>query len=178
MELHAGAIAAESAGSGQGARFTVSLPLVAPREAVESRPVGPEAGPAPDLSGIRVLLVDDSEDVRLLAEHILARRGARCSLAGSIAEAFAELGRSVPDVLIADISLPREDGYSLIRRVRAHESAAVRALPVAALTAHASVTDAQRVLEAGFDLHLPKPIAQESLISAVAKLAAVGFRTS
>jgi len=169
VELHGGGIAATSAGAGQGTRFTVSLPLVAPHPA---REVGAAVPTIPDLGGIRVLLVDDSEDVRLLAAHILERRGATCCLAGSIAEAFDELARSVPDVLVADISLPREDGYSLIRRIRAHESAAVRALPVAALTAHASAADARRAVEAGFDLHLPKPVAEESLIGAVAQLAA------
>jgi len=174
VELHGGRIAAFSEGPAKGARFTVSLPLVA-APARRARAEGPPTErPAGELRGVRVLLVDDSEDVRLLAEHILVRRGARCVLAGSAAEALAELGRSLPDVLIADIMLPQEDGYSLIRRIRSHESPAIRSLPAAALTAHASAADAARALEAGFDLHLRKPITQETLVAAVAKLAAVG----
>jgi CheY-like chemotaxis protein len=123
---------------------------------------------APTLSGLRVLVVDDSEDVRLLIAAMLQRHGASCTLAASCEEALAELGRGVPDVLISDIGLPRDDGYTLIRRVR--EGIGL-GLPAAALTAYASADDGKKVLEAGFQMHLTKPITQPALVAAVAKLA-------
>jgi PAS domain S-box-containing protein len=172
VELHGGEIAAHSAGIGHGARFTVSLPLVAlGRLATGSPSPPPVALEGQPLAGIRVLIVDDSEDVRLLVAYILERRGAHCVLVGSTEEAFAELGRFIPDVLIADIALPREDGYGLIRRLLGHPDPSIRKIPVAALTAYATEADQKRLLAAGFLMHLPKPVSQDALVAAVAKLA-------
>jgi len=177
VELHGGEIAAASAGIGCGTRFTVSLPLLAlGRLGPPPRPRGtlpPVTIEVQSLSGARVLVVDDCEDVRLLVADILERRGARCVLASSTEEALAELDKCVPDALIADIGLPHEDGYSLLRRVRGHENPSIRAIPVAALTAYATDADEKRLLEAGFHMYLRKPIDQVALVAAVAKLASV-----
>ena len=168
VELHGGKIVARSDGVGRGATFTATIPMrpYAARASGSTPPRGSQV--APTLSGVRVLVVDDSEDVRLLIAAMLQRHGATCTLAASCDEAIAELDRGLPDVLISDIGLPREDGYSLIRRVR--EGVGI-GLPAAALTAYASADDGKKVLDAGFQVHLTKPITQPVLVAAIAKLA-------
>ncbi len=170
VEAHGGTVSAESRGEGQGAVFTVRLPRgvgVAPRtaEAIQSGRTVAEVS----LAGLRVLVVDDDHDSRhVLTEH-LEGSGARVLTASSASEALEVLNREPVDVLLADIAMPGEDGYSLIRKLRSLEAAAA-SVPAAALTAFAREEDRQQAFRAGFQLHLAKPVDAGSLIAAVATL--------
>ncbi|HEY7501074.1 MAG TPA: ATP-binding protein [Vicinamibacterales bacterium] len=170
VEAHGGTIAASSEGEGRGSTFTVRLPI---RSATPEpdRTVWPRAPiePAGSLEEIRVLVVDDDHASREVAAAHLTNRHAVVWTAGSSAEALEILQREQIDVLLADIAMPGEDGYSLIRKVRALD-ARTASVPAAALTALAREEDRQRALNAGFQIHLAKPIEGESLVAAVATL--------
>jgi PAS domain S-box-containing protein len=164
VELHGGTVTAESAGAGAGATFTVTLrPMVEPN--VQSWPAAPWRRRV-DLSGVTVLIVDDEPDARDMCAQALSVHGAVVTTASCAAEALERLETATPDILIADIGMPGEDGFSLVRKVRARERAGAR-LPVLALTAYASAEDRVRVLEAGFDAHVAKPFDPEALARAV-----------
>jgi CheY-like chemotaxis protein len=120
---------------------------------------------------LRVLVVDDEEDTRDLIMIMLTRCGAEVLTVATAADALDELERWNPDVLISDIGMPVEDGYSLIRKVRAQESAQHNRIPAIALTAYASVQDRLRALSAGFQMHVTKPLEPSELIAVVANLA-------
>jgi signal transduction histidine kinase/CheY-like chemotaxis protein len=171
VELHGGEVAADSPGEGQGAVFTVRLPVTA------LQPPG-EAGDAPAgrtarrLAGVRVLVVEDDADSRELLLLVLAQQGASTAAAGSVPEALERLRELRPDLLLSDIGLPGEDGYSLIRRVRAWPAAEGGDVPAVALTAFAKQEDRQRALEAGFQEHVAKPVDPELLVSVLAGLLA------
>ncbi len=173
VELHGGTVHCASAGTGQGSTFTVVLPVLAATQrddaAVRRDPAAREpaaAAPVTRLDEVRVLLVDDDPDaneaVRLLLDHC----GADVRVAASAAQAFEILGRWRPDVLVSDIGMPGEDGYALIRRLRARTDAIGR-LPAVALTAYASVDDRIRLLASGFQLHVAKPSDPAELTAAV-----------
>jgi CheY-like chemotaxis protein len=123
------------------------------------------------LRGLRVLVVEDESDGRRLMAAILGRCNAEVLTVGSAAEALNVLDRIQLDVLISDIEMPGEDGYSLIRKLRAKENSLNGRIPAAALTAHAAVTDRMRALSAGFDIHLPKPVEPAELVAVIASLA-------
>jgi len=173
VELHGGTVAAFSAGEGRGATFTVSLP---PPSAATA-PVAPETVPiqapqseatiVPALRGVRVLLVDDEADARDLVEQVLRLAGAQVHACDSAAAALEALGAFKPDVLLSDIAMPQASGYDLIRSVRNLSDATQRALPAIALTAFARSEDRARVLAAGFQAHLAKPVDSYALIGAV-----------
>jgi signal transduction histidine kinase/ActR/RegA family two-component response regulator len=170
VEAHGGTVTADSPGHGQGAVFMVRLPTVAsaPPRAAEALQSG---RPPTDVSlqGLRVLVVDDDEESRhVLIAHLESSRATVLS-AGSAAEALDLLQRESVNVLLADIAMPGEDGYSLIRKLRTID-AAVANVPAAALTAFAREEDRQAAFRAGFQLHLAKPIDAGSLIAAVATL--------
>jgi signal transduction histidine kinase/CheY-like chemotaxis protein len=170
VELHGGTIHAESAGRGRGATFTVTLPLP-PDAAVllEDSVAGSRTGGMHlRLEGVRVVIVDDNADARELVAAILSAQGAITTLAASAEEGFLAVERGHPDVLVSDIGMPDEDGYALLRRVRA-----VAAVPALALTAHASAQDVQTAEQAGFEGYLAKPVAPGKLIDAVVELAGV-----
>ena len=180
VELHGGSLEAHSAGEGKGATFIVSLPLsLAPPVPAGDGREHPTASlhelgakvPVPDLAGIRVLVVDDDQASCDLAENILARQGAEVILASSAQEGFDLLVSRRPDVLLADLDMPGENGYSLIQRVRALPFEEGGGTPAAAVTAYARRDDRWRVLGAGFQLHLEKPIEPIGLAVAVANLA-------
>jgi PAS domain S-box-containing protein len=179
VELHGGTIEARSGGEGKGATFVVKLPvsLIHPPPPGEIRhhPTADAVGAAPPrgpgLSGVRVLVVDDHEATREVAEAILGSLGAEVLQAASAQEALDVLARGRPDVLVADIEMPGEDGYTLIKRVRSLPERSGGATPAAALTAFARAEDRWRALDAGFQLHLPKPIEPHALAIAVAHLA-------
>ena len=179
VELHGGRVEAASGGRGQGASFRVSLPLLGTRgsavgvgpAATDLRALRGRAGVLPSLDGIRVLVVDDEKDARDVIVAILEQRGARTIEAGSVEEALARLEEK-PDVLVSDIGLPDEDGYSLMRRIRALPRERGGAIPAAALTAYARTEDRMQALLAGFQIHVPKPVQPAELIAVVASLAA------
>jgi signal transduction histidine kinase len=169
VELHGGTIAAQSEGAGRGATFVVRIPLAeaaADRiDAVKRRPM--ELTP---LDGIRVLVVDNEEDARGLIGAILESCGAKVVSVPTAADALAEIRRHRPDVLVSDIAMPEEDGYSLIRKVRRLDGTDPP-LPAAALTAYATARDRSEALAAGYQAHLPKPIEPAELTAVVASLA-------
>ena len=174
VELHGGSIEASSEGAGKGATFVVRLPAV---EDARDVPTGRPLHQA-DLAGVRVLVVEDDEDARMLLRFTLERSGARVTEAESAKNAIAAIDRSAPDVILCDISMPDEDGYSFIRRVRARASSAGGNVPAAAVTAYARPEDVKHALAEGFDVHLAKPLEPDDVVSAVARLAAKSPRVS
>jgi PAS domain S-box-containing protein len=181
VELHGGMVEAESAGAGQGSTFTVRLPLIAMRSVEYSsrrneERVHPTASSGvpfdcpPVLKDLHVLVVDDEEDTRLFVTTVLEQCGARVTTARSAAEALVMLKELRPDVLVSDLGMPEEDGYSLIKKVRALPVEDGGRTPAAALTAYARVEDRMKVLRSGFQIHLPKPIEPAELVTVVANL--------
>ncbi len=169
VEAHGGTIAVESAGEGCGSTFTVRLPTRnALAEALIPAPVkAPEAFVS--LNAVCVLVVDDDRESRDVAAAHLTSHQATVWTAASAAQGLEILQRERIDVLLSDIAMPEEDGYTFIRKVRALEATAAQ-IPAAALTALAREEDRQRALDAGFHVHLAKPIDGQSLIAAVASL--------
>jgi PAS domain S-box-containing protein len=167
VELHGGTVTAESPGEARGSRFTVTLPATVP---VPSPPESPIKEPAPDdrtgspLAGRRLLVVDDDPDTREAIGFLLLRAGAVVETVSSAGEALAAIERSRPDVLIADIGMPGEDGYELIRQVRALPPERGGHVPAVALTAYARPEDRERALAAGYQEHVAKPVEPEALI--------------
>lgn len=121
------------------------------------------------LAGLRVLVVEDEPDTRELTASVLERLGAQVLAFGDAEEALAALDAFEPDVLVSDLALPRVDGWEMIRRMRARRHG--RTLPALALSANASLEDAARALDAGFDVHLAKPVSLEELVSGVLSVA-------
>jgi PAS domain S-box-containing protein len=164
-ELHGGSVTAESAGEGQGATFRVKLPLMAASVEVPGERVHPRAsGPlvptyrGPSLRGIRVLIVDDDPDALELIATILRRAEADAMLCSSPPEALTLIRSWKPHVLLSDIEMPGEDGYSLIRKVRALDGAEGGKIPAVALTAYGRPEDRVSSLSAGYSMHVPKPV--------------------
>jgi PAS domain S-box-containing protein len=174
VEVHGGTVGADSEGDGKGSRFIVRLPLrqAPPRRAEASAPFEgnePRRAAAPmSLAGVRVLVVDDDEDARELIGAMLNTYGAQVEAVGSADEAVDYIQRNTPDVLVSDIGLPSEDGYSLIRRVR--QLPAGQRLAALALTAYAGLADHTRCLEAGFEEHVSKPVEPGELAAAIQAL--------
>jgi CheY-like chemotaxis protein len=139
---------------------------------LEARPARARGATLPSLEGVRVLVVDDEKDAREVIVAILEQRGARTFEAASVEEALLRLDEERPDVLVSDIGLPEEDGYSLMRRIRALPRARGGGIPAAALTAYARTEDRMQALLAGFQIHVPKPVQPAELIAVVASLAA------
>src|SRR5687767_602682 len=172
VEAHSGVVTAQSAGEGRGAAFVVRLPIV-PVTAELPVPADPwmpqDAAPFQSLDGVSVLVVDDDEESRRVVAAHLEEHQAEVFTAASAAQAFDLLQQEHVDVLLADIAMPGEDGYALIRKVRALDPR-IASIPAAALTAFARNEDRQQALRAGFQLHLTKPIDARTLIAAVASL--------
>ncbi len=179
VELHGGSIRAESEGEGKGATFIVSLPFVALEEEMklaERSPVRTVAARLeiecpPALQGLRVLVVDDEADTRDMLRAVLEHCHAEVITAGSASEALEAMAHLRPDVLISDVGMPEEDGYSLIARVRALPPERGGRIPAAALTAYVRAEDRVKVLRSGFQLHVPKPVEPAELVTVVAHLA-------
>lgn len=181
VELHGGTVSAFSAGRDSGSTFTVNFPLMTARSvaslATATGRKQAKALPdipidyAPTLEGLNLLVVEDEPDARELLTTIFQSCKAEVRGAGSPDEAIKLLAEWTPDVLISDIQMPGEDGYSLIRKVREGESNSGTRLPAVALTAHARVDDRVRALSAGFDAHVAKPVEPDELIMVVASLA-------
>jgi signal transduction histidine kinase len=168
VRLHGGSVRAESRGEGQGATFTVTLPIHIADSAVVM-PSAPRAAARPlftSLKYVRVLLVEDDDDTRELVRIALERAGAFVEAVGSAKEARREMEEDKPDVLISDIKMPEENGYSLIQSLRTSGIST----PAIALTALARREDADAARAAGFQLHIAKPIDAAGLVDAVARL--------
>lgn len=176
VELHGGTVKAESPGLGMGATFTVQLPLTIAIATSEPE-VLPTRG-IKNLKGISILIADDEADMRDLIRFILEQQGAKVTVTASATEALQRLAESMPDVLIGDIGMPEMDGYALMRQIRASLSASGQVMPAIALTAYAGDIDRRRSIEAGFQIHLAKPIEAEQLVKTVARLVARKFEHS
>ena len=172
VELHGGTIEALSAGINRGATFLVRMPVtVAGTSAVSAgSSLAGALGELPSLDGLHVLVVDNEPDTRGLMRAVLEECGATVDEAASAAEALDRLRARRPDVLLTDIAMPAEDGYSLIRKVRALDDERT-VLPAAAFTAFATAQDRARALLAGFQAHIPKPVEPSELAAVVAALA-------
>jgi PAS domain S-box-containing protein len=176
VELHGGTVKASSAGPDKGATFSVHLPLTAvrrfapPEQRLHPQAATPALVPfeAVDLSGIKVLVVDDEPDARELVKRLLLDCSARAFTASSAAEALSLLESEEPDVLVSDIGMPEADGYELLRMIRAREAAGGRRLPAIALTAFARAEDRVRALRAGFVAHVAKPVEPSELLATIA----------
>ena len=178
VEAHGGTVTAQSAGEGTGATFIVRLPVtLAKLDSATVERVHPTARVlmptyiGPGLEGVRVLVVDDDLDALDLATAILTAARAEVRTCQSAAEALGVFRDWRPDVLIADIEMPVEDGLSLIRKIRALEPAEGGKVPAIALTAYGRVEDRLRTLSAGFSMHVPKPVDPSELTTVVASLA-------
>jgi signal transduction histidine kinase/DNA-binding response OmpR family regulator len=174
VELHSGTIEVMSEGEGRGTTFIVILPLatlsrsgngkVGAEEVTEDL-VTIESGL---LSGLKILVVDDDSDARALIAAILIGSGCEVRAVDSATEALSAFGVWDPDLLVSDIGMPHDDGYSLIRRLRRLQTERAQTIPALALTAYATDEDRARALSAGFQMHLAKPIEPESLVSSIA----------
>jgi PAS domain S-box-containing protein len=178
VELHGGTIVAESAGPGQGTTFRVRLPVMAVRPVTKGsnqieHPLDDAFVQArlTDLSGIRILVVDDDRDALQMVREILEAGGGIVETAETAMAALNTIRSWVPDVVVADLGLPRMDGFELISEIRRNPSAAVRGVPAAALTAYARSDDRAKALRSGFQMHLAKPIDPAELMAAVSTLA-------
>jgi signal transduction histidine kinase/ActR/RegA family two-component response regulator len=182
VELHGGTIAAHSAGRGAGATFRIELPLGPvpspagdlhqpglPPEPETAAAAGVQAGGRDGLDGVKILVVDDERDSRLVMQRCLEGYGARVCVAASASEALACIGRSAPDVLVSDIGMPGQDGYELIRDVRALGGNSAR-IPAIALTAYARAEDRASAVRAGYHAHVAKPVEPSELVAVIRQL--------
>ncbi|MFT3770680.1 MAG: response regulator [Minicystis sp.] len=169
VEMHGGTARAGNGGAGKGAVITITLPCSGAAIAPSDREGAPPAETR--LEGIRVLVVDDEDDTRELVTMLLERQGAEVVSAASAEGGFAMLRQHAPDVLLSDLGMPHEDGYSLIRRVRLLAPSEGGAIPAAALTAYAEAEIGERVRSAGFQAHVAKPVDPAMLAMLVANLA-------
>ncbi len=170
VTAHGGTIQVSSDGVGKGATFVVRLParLVVP--AVGSPVTRTGERPVPRLDGLRLLVVDDEDDARMLVGAVLSEQGAEVHMVSSAAEALAKLPLFKPDVVVSDIAMPQTDGYSLIRKIRALPPELGGRTPAVALTAYARSEDARLAYAAGFQMHVAKPIEPVELAMVVANL--------
>ena len=176
VELHGGSVRVESAGEGRGATFTITLPAEAPHatpsgESLRSSIIGESNAGLPSLTDVRVLLVDDLAEARELITFALVNRGAEVRTAASAAEGLSALGEWQPDVILSDLAMPGEDGYSFIRKVRKLSEESGGKIPAATLTAYAGSKEYLKSLEAGYQAHITKPVEWDELIIVVASLA-------
>lgn len=165
VRLHGGDVEVHSRGVDQGATFVVTLRAVDAPVAVPDRRGRPRK--TVSLAGYSIMLLEDHADSRELLVEALRNSGADVAAFGAARDAFAALDRVRPSVIIADIALPDEDGYSFIRRVRAHSTPAIQSVPAIAVTAYASIPDREEALAVGFQQHLAKPIEPGRLVQAI-----------
>ncbi|HKP11657.1 MAG TPA: ATP-binding protein, partial [Blastocatellia bacterium] len=186
VELHGGTVRADSEGDGRGATFTVRFPLMSAQPAGDAagaaaqssaqtgEPVCPTVSCAPadlpHLNEVRVLVVDDESDAREMLHVILSQCGAEVRTAATSSEALEVLRQWQPEVLVSDIGMPDEDGYSLISKVRTLEPECGGRIPAVALTGYGGPEDRLRLLSAGYQVHMTKPVELIELASAIADL--------
>ncbi|MCC3408533.1 MAG: PAS domain-containing protein [Microcoleus sp. PH2017_10_PVI_O_A] len=173
IELHGGRVFAESPGEGQGATFTVRLPLLnddSRKQEEEERHSSESAGISSlPLAGLRILVVDDEPDSRDFVAFVLEEAGAELISVSSAAEVLRSIAQTAPDLLVSDIGMPEMDGYMLIRHIRTQLAPEYGGLVAIALTAYAGEANERQVLQAGFDKHLSKPIDPTLLVTTVAR---------
>ena len=176
VELHGGTVNVDSAGEGFGATFTVKLPLMQVQPQANNSELILENEnrvimDIPTLNGLQVLVVDDEEDTRFLLTVALENYGAKVIAVGSATEALEAVQQLMPDVLVSDIGMPNEDGYTLIRKIRALDPEKGGKIPAAALTAYARSEDSQKAIALGFQKHIAKPVEPAELVAVIASLA-------
>jgi PAS domain S-box-containing protein len=183
VELHGGSIHVESKGEGLGTMFTVVLPVSPIRQETHGTAsrlasvVGTEVFEIrPELQGLKVLVVDDEEDARELLAAVLEKCGSVVVMASNAADALEKIRHEKPDVLISDIGMPGEDGYALIRKVRALQFVEGANIPAAALTAYARAEDRRKALDAGYMMHIPKPVEPAELVAVISNLTRFAVR--
>ncbi|MEH1907318.1 MAG: PAS domain S-box protein [Nostoc sp.] len=169
VELHGGTVHANSPGKEQGATFTVKIPLLKSPPFCPCAPLHLSGVPF-SLFGVRVLVVDDQADTREFITTVLQQYQAEVQAVASVSEALQVITQWKPDVLVSDIGMPQEDGYSLIRKLRSQPPELGGNIPAAALTAYARAEDRMRAIQEGYQLHLPKPIEAAELATVVASL--------
>jgi CheY-like chemotaxis protein len=180
VEMHGGTVGAASEGVGRGATFTIRLPIAIGHAQVSAESlllekrtataIGSPEIPSARLDGLRVLIVDDSEDGRALTSVVLTQAGATVTSVPSVRRALEVLEGERPDVLVSDIGMPDEDGYVLIAQIRQHEAAHGGFLPAIALTGYARASDRVRIFEAGFQSLVTKPLDFVELTAAIAAM--------
>ncbi|HKP87671.1 MAG TPA: ATP-binding protein, partial [Blastocatellia bacterium] len=181
VELHGGTVKVDNRAEGHGAVFTVVLPVMVVRKGTGPSAMDSERAYSsvsetalvyspPALDGLRVMVVDDEADARELLAGMLSQYGAEVKTCSSAGEALEMLERYKPDVLVSDIGMPGEDGYALIKKVRALESERSGRIPAVALTAYARAEDRIRALTAGYNMHVPKPVEPTELAIVIASV--------
>ena len=178
-ELHGGQAAAESEGAEKGSTFIISLPISQSERSIETVSEQAESGPPQEngkrpcnepLKDVLIHVVDDDVDSCNLLKFAFSLRGARVNTSNSAADAFRTISEQPPDILLADINMPDEDGYSLIRRIHELNSETGIDFPAIALTAMARAEDSDRAISAGFKMHVPKPVEIDELTSTIVEL--------
>jgi PAS domain S-box-containing protein len=185
VDLHGGNAIVQSDGEGKGATFTITLPFVGVISNQQEGEFGHQTHSdemmsfdgLPSLEGLKVLVVDDEADTRELIKEVLKGCGSEVIMSRSAAEALEALEEHRPDILISDLGMPDEDGYSLISKIRALPAERGGQIPAAALTAYARAEDRMRVLRSGFQFHLPKPVDSAELITVIASLAGRAYKS-
>ncbi|URD49005.1 PAS domain-containing protein [Chroococcidiopsis sp. CCNUC1] len=174
VELHGGTVGVESLGEGQGATFTVTLPVLeGSRESgVGNREMhhSPSNSQQLPLQGVRVLAVDDDPDMREYVTCVLQQHGAEATVVSSAEDALVALSQQMPDIILSDIGMPLIDGYMFLEKVKNIMQSRSLSIPAIALTAYAGEYDQQKAITAGFQLHLPKPIDPDELVKAIAEM--------
>jgi CheY-like chemotaxis protein len=168
VEMHGGRVSVDSLGEGQGATFTIELPIQAIRPDAPAR--ADDEGTTVPLGHVRVLLVEDDPDNREVLRTLLEQHQASVAAVGSAREALETLRSARPSILVSDIGLPDIDGYELIRRVRQLDPNAGGRIPAIALTAHASSDDRTKALRAGYQAHIAKPVEPRELVANIVSL--------
>ena len=168
VELHGGTVQAASPGVGQGATFTVKFPIM-PHQSAISQQVG-ESKPPSGLQGIKVLVVEDTTDMREYITFVLEQEGAYVVAVTTAAEALTALDQFQPEVLVSDIGMPEVDGYMLMRQVIMRSPQQGGQTPAVALTAYVGEINQQQAIAAGFQRHLAKPVEPEALMKVIAEL--------
>ncbi len=172
VELHGGTVSARSDGVSKGATFSATFPLLADRTgAFAVAHSGEYTVSLHSLDGLRVLLVDDEPEARQIISTVITSTGAEVKACTSAREALAKLLEWKPDVILSDIAMPDEDGYTFINKVRSLPRDKGGETPAAALTAYARDVDRRQALDAGYQMHIAKPIGAGQLVSMIARLA-------
>ena len=185
VELHGGMVRAKSSGEGEGATFIVSLPIiilqddqVTVKESYRNASGKSETECPPSMAGLTVLVVDDEPDSLAMVARVLTTCGCNVLTAPNAADAFAILKNERPNVLVSDIGMPTEDGYALLKRIRALPANEGGSTPAVALTAFARSEDRRRAILGGFQMHIPKPAESAELIAVVACVAGLTMPSS